>query len=189
MNINYWLQRFIGKPTCHLGSRTKLLASAKIINIRACPDCINIGTDSVIAGELLTFAHGGSITIGDWCFIGQGTRIWSSISITIGERSLIAHNVNIFDSLTHPINRKKRHDHFKAIVQTGHPRDVDLGEKAVVIENDVWIGANSCILRGVHIGEGAIVGAGAVVTHDVPSFTIVAGNPAHIVRELLQHER
>lgn len=189
MNVNYWLQRFVGKPTCNLGLKTKLLASAKILNIRACHDCINIGGDTIIAGELMTFGHGGSITIGDWCFVGKGTRVWSATSITIGSRVLISHNVNIFDSLTHPINSKERHEHFKAIKQTGHPKDLDLGEKAVLIDNDVWIGANTCILRGVHIGEGAIVGAGSVVTHDVPKFTVVAGNPACIVRELAQHER
>jgi len=189
MNIGYWLQRFCGRPTCNLGSRTKLLASAKIINIRARHDCINIGTDSVIAGEILTFGHGGSITIGDWCFVGKGTRVWSATSITIGSRVLISHNVNIFDSFTHPINRKERHEHFKAIIQKGHPKELDLGERAVVIENDVWIGANACILRGVHIGEGAIIGSCSVVTHDVPKFSVVAGNPACIVRELAQNER
>lgn len=189
MNIDLWFQRFRGKATCNFGARAQLLASARIRNIRDDQDCINIGADSVIAGELLIFRHGGSINIGDWCYVGEGSRIWSSTSVIIGDRVLIAHNVNIFDSLTHPLSRKKRHEQFKAIVQSGHPEQLDLDEKPVVIENDVWIGASACVLRGVHIGEGAVIGAGSVVTHDVPKFTIMGGNPARIIRELGGDER
>ena len=53
----------------------------------------------------------------------------------------------------------------------------------------MWIGFNAIVLKGVTIGEGAIVGAGAVVTKDVPAYTIVAGNPAHPIRELTPSER
>jgi acetyltransferase-like isoleucine patch superfamily enzyme len=75
------------------------------------------------------------------------------------------------------------------IAQTGHPREIDLGEKQVKIEDDVWVGAGSFVLRGVTIGRGAIVGAGAVVTSDVPPYCIAAGNPAAILRELSAEER
>jgi acetyltransferase-like isoleucine patch superfamily enzyme len=59
----------------------------------------------------------------------------------------------------------------------------------VTVGNDVWIGANACVLRGVALGEGAIVGTGSVVTKDVPPYTIVAGNPARVIRELTPDER
>ena len=55
-------------------------------------------------------------------------------------------------------------------------------EKIVVIENDVWIGANSIILPGVTVSKGAIIGAGAVVTKDVPEYAIVGGNPAKVIK-------
>ena len=55
-------------------------------------------------------------------------------------------------------------------------------EKPVVIEDDVWIGAKAIILPGVHIGTGAIIGAGAVVTKNVPNYAVVGGNPAHIIK-------
>lgn len=54
--------------------------------------------------------------------------------------------------------------------------------KPVVIEDDVWIGANVIILRGVHVNKGAIIGAGSIVTKDVPGYAIVAGNPAKTIR-------
>lgn len=59
----------------------------------------------------------------------------------------------------------------------------------VKISDKVWIGFNSIILKGVTIGEGAVVGAGSVVTKDVPAWTVVAGNPARIIREIPENER
>jgi maltose O-acetyltransferase len=61
----------------------------------------------------------------------------------------------------------------------------DSGESPVVISDDVWIGARVIILPGVHIGKGAIVGAGAVVPKDVPAYAVVAGNPARVVKQRL----
>jgi acetyltransferase-like isoleucine patch superfamily enzyme len=61
--------------------------------------------------------------------------------------------------------------------------------KPILISKGAWIGAKSVILKGVTIGEGAIVGAGSVVSKDVPPYTIVAGNPAKIIRELPLDER
>ena len=188
LNLDYWLQRVLGKATCTLGEGAKLLPSARIRNIRGSSDGITIGAHSVIGGDLTIYGRLGEINIGEWCYIGERTRIWSSQSINIGNRVLISHHVNIFDSLTHPIHRKLRHEHFKTIIQSGHPEEINLDEKPVVIEDDVWIGANACLLKGIHIGEGAIIGAGAVVTRNVPKFTIVGGNPARIIRELKPEE-
>jgi acetyltransferase-like isoleucine patch superfamily enzyme len=189
MNLDYLARRLLGRPTCVLGSGAKLYPTARIRNVSGNDDHIRVGRSSLIVGELLTFAHGGKIDIGEWCYVGTGTRIWSALSITIGDRVLIAHNVNIFDSLTHPINAEERHKQFIAIVRSGHPKEIDLDERAVDIASDAWIGAHAIILRGVSIGRGSIVGAGAVVTKNIPPYTIVAGNPARTVRELTPSER
>lgn len=189
MNIDYWLRRASGRATCQMASGVRLTSTARIRNIRGDNQRIRIGGNTVVSGELLVFAHGGEITIGAWSYIGEGSRIWSASSIRIGERVLVAHNVNVFDSLTHPVSSRLRHEQFRAIFESGHPRSIDLGERPVVIGNDAWLGANSCVLRGVTIGDGAIVGAGAVVLHDVAPFCIVAGNPAAVVRELGPDER
>lgn len=90
------------------------------------------------------------------------------------------------DNLTHPLDYKARRAHFSEITTHRHSEKIDLGDMPVTIRQDAWIGAHSLVLRGVTIGEGAIVAAGSVVTKDVPPFTIVAGNPAKIVRELEQ---
>ena len=102
------------------------------------------------------FAHGGYIDLGDWCYVGEQARIWSAGSITIGDRVLIAHAVNIFDNLTHPIRAADRHAQFTKIANEGHPRDISLGERPVKIGDDAWIGAGAFVLRGVTVGTGAM---------------------------------
>jgi acetyltransferase-like isoleucine patch superfamily enzyme len=163
--------------------------TARIFNKTGARSAISIGRFTHVKGELLTFAHGGAINIGEYCYIGESTRIWSARSISIGDRVLIAHSVTILDSLTHPISAKARHEHFKHIITEGHPDRIDLGERAVDIGDDVWIGCMSIVLRGVSLGRGAIVGAGSVVTENVPPWTLVAGNPARVLRELDGDER
>lgn len=145
---------------------------------------ICIGHSTIINGELLTFAHGGQITIGSFCFVGRNTFIWSASRIAVGDRVLISHGVNIFDNLTHPLSAAERHHQFLSLLTVGHPKELDLDEKDIVIEDDALICAGAFILRGVTIGRGAVVGAAAVVTKDVPAWTVVAGNPARVIRML-----
>jgi acetyltransferase-like isoleucine patch superfamily enzyme len=182
MNIDYWIRRIVGKATCISEAQSRITWSARIRNIRGDSGLIRIGNYTLIAGELLTFAHGGEIEIGDWCFVGPGTRVWSGAKIKIGSRVLISHNVNIFDSLTHPLDAEARHQHFRHIFRQGHPSKIDLDDQPVTIGDDVWIGANASILRGVNIGPRAIVGIGSVVTKNVPADGVVAGNPARVIR-------
>ncbi|BAL08967.1 hypothetical protein BJA01nite_13060 [Bradyrhizobium japonicum] len=137
----------------------------------------------------MVLGHGGRITIGEWCYVGVDTRIWSGASIDIGNRVLISHSVNIFDNLSHPIRASERHEQAKQIFTLGHPRNLSLDDRPIRICDDAWIGACAMVMRGVTIGEGGIVAAGAVVTKDVPAYSIVAGNPATIIRELSPDER
>jgi acetyltransferase-like isoleucine patch superfamily enzyme len=145
---------------------------------------IRIGGNSWIKGYLLVFNHGGQITIGEHCFIGSDSKIWSACNIHIGNRVLISHNVNIHDSNSHPTDAQKRHLDYLHIRSKGLPLENDLNEKAIIIEDDVWIGFNSIILKGVKIGKGAIIGAGSLIAKDVESYTIVAGNPAVVIKNI-----
>ena len=189
MNWRLVLKRILGRPTCVCEKGVVFYSSARIANCAGRNDAITIGACSHIKGELLTFGHGGSIKIGNYCFVGEQSRIWSAKEITLGDRVLISHQVNIFDNLTHPVSANARHAQFKAIITSGQPNEIDLGERAVYIEDDVLIGCNVIILRGVHIGRGALIGAGSVVTRDVPPWSIVSGNPAKVIREIPLGER
>lgn len=158
--------------------------TAKVVNLRNLKSEITIGSNSHIRGELITFAHAGSIRIGDHCYIGESSRIWSASEITIGNRVLVSHNVNIHDCDGHPIDAVARHGHFVEIVTKGHPKELNVPSSPVVVGDDVWIGFNTTILKGVTIGRGAIIGAGSVVTSNVPDLAIFAGNPAKFIREV-----
>jgi acetyltransferase-like isoleucine patch superfamily enzyme len=189
MNLHFWMLRLMGRATCRLHESAFLSHTARISNSLGDSDKIVIGGHSYIRGELMVFGHGGQISIGDWCYVGEGTRIWSAASIEIGNRVLISHSVNIFDSLTHPIAAAQRHEQVRQIFTIGHPREISLDEKPVRIDDDAWIGAGAFVLRGVTVGKGGIVAAGSVVTRDVPPYSIVAGNPAVVLRELSPDER
>jgi acetyltransferase-like isoleucine patch superfamily enzyme len=188
LNLHYWARRLAGRATCDLATGAVLLPAARVLNASGFSDRISIGARSLIEGELFVFAHGGRISIGEACFLGPGSRVWSAGSIVIGNRVLISHNVNIFDSLTHPLSPRKRHAQFQSIASTGHPKSIELAEEPVCIGDDAWVGAGATILKGVTIGPRAVIGAAAVVTHDVPAATIVAGNPARPIRALTAQE-
>jgi len=188
-NFDIILQRLAGRATCELQPGAMLHSSARIRNARGDSSKILIGCHTRVLGDLSTFGHGGEIRIGEWCYIGEASRIWSAISIELGDRVLVSHSVNIFDSLTHPIGAAARHEQVKQIFEEGHPLSLSLDESPVRIQNDAWIGAGAMIMRGVTVGEGGIVAAGAIVTRDVPPYSIVAGNPAVLVRELSADER
>jgi len=164
---------------------SRLYPEARICNFQKNPSRIRVGRGSHVRGELLVFANGGEVVIGDNCFVGEGSRIWSGERIVIGDNVLISHNVNIVDTNAHEINHIERAAGFHKLVRGGHPKyKTNVLTAPVAIGDYAWISFNACILRGVTIGRGAIVGGGSVVSDDVPDFAVVAGNPARIIRKL-----
>ena len=156
--------------------------TTKIINERN-RSSIKIGQGSYIRGEIHTFGVSGNVRIGDDCYVGEDTRIWSAKGIEIGNRCLISHQCNIFDNDTHPKESQLRHKHFRAISKGIPSPRIFLGEKKIIIEDDVWICANCIILKGHRIGKGSIIGAGTIVNQDIPSGCIAYGTPL-IIRKL-----
>lgn len=185
-----WYVRSRVSPSCQIEPSVELFPSTRISNLSDKDGGIRVGAGSVLRGELLTFPGNGEIQIGEYCYLGENARVWSAESIRIGDRVLIAHDVDIADNTTHPVDdAEARHKQFMAIRTLGHPKGLNLNARPVVIENDVWIAAKSIILPGVTIGEGAVVGAGSVVTKDIPPYTLAAGNPARPIRALKVPER
>jgi len=178
-----WVRTRQARSIAVIGS-SRFLWEATIYSRRE-RDAIRIGDSGVVRGELLVIPHGGSIRIGDWVYVGPGSKIWSSSEggITIGNRVLISHNVNIHDTDAHPIDAKQRFDQTKVILTTGHPVQIEgIIARPVVIGDDAWIGFNASILKGVTIGEGAVIGACSVVTRDVLPYSVVVGNPARTIK-------
>lgn len=112
--------------------------------------------------------YGKPVTIGKECFIQQCCTFFGRGGITIGDKVFIGPKVNLI-TINHDPDPENRSATY------GRP---------IVIEDKVWIGINSTVLPGVRIGYGAIVGAGSVVTKDVPPMTVVAGNPARVIKKL-----
>ncbi len=167
-----------------IGEDVFLSEDCVLINNTHPKDQLNIGDRSRIMGNLFLFDASGEIQIGKDCFVGPQTRIWSAKKIQIGDRVLIAHNVNIHDNNSHPIDARIRYEENRDFVESGIHNETDLNVNEIIIEDDVWIGFNSIILKGVHIGRGAIIGAGSVVTNDIEPWTVNVGNPLRVVRKL-----
>jgi len=146
-----------------------------IQNLSGKKDAVHVGKMSHVRGELLIFEQGGRIDIGDYCFIGAGTRIWSAAEVRVGNRVLISHNVNIHDNISHPLDAEERHLDFLHIFDKQLAARPDLRAEAIEIGDDAWIGFNVSILKGVKIGKGAVIGACAVITRDVPDYAVVVG--------------
>ena len=149
---------------------------------------IQIGKEVQLCGELLS-EYNGKIVISDYCSIGRNSTIRSVESVFIGELTAISTGVVICDNNNHPVNPYDRE-----IIMKTPPMSVEKSWKysshaPIMIGRNCWIGENSRICKGVHIGEGAIIAANAVVTKDVPSFCIAAGNPARIVKTNIDQEK
>lgn len=175
-----------GKVFCNAGTRLCLAKGAKVVlndelhmgyngfidNGRTSILRVDDNAMIVINGKFQVY-YGGDIicfknsqlTLNSG-FINSDVKIRCFKSITIGKGAKISHNVTIMDGDGHFIE----YDGYTPV-------------KPVVIEDHVWIGTKSIILKGVTIGEGSIVAAGSVVTKDVPAYTLVAGNPAKVIKE------
>ena len=122
--------------------------------------------------KLFADRKGAKISIGEKSRI-HGTCIHAYTSISIGRHCLIAANCQIIDSSGHDLSFD---DVYNRVNTVGDSRPI-------VIEDAVWIGANSIILPGVTIGKGSVVAAGSVVVKDVPAMSVVAGNPAKVIKQ------
>lgn len=149
---------------------------------------VRVGNDSLIAGTLVAEAAASRIVIGNNVFIGGGVVIDCLDQVTIEDDVLISYQVIIMDSDNHSLRASERIGDLKR----WRNREYDwsrVNRAPVLICSRAWIGARAIITKGVVIGEGAVVATGSVVTKDVPPYTIVAGNPARVIRELDPDER
>ena len=166
------------------GNNCQFYTGSSVQNFQNDRTKIKIGSNVHIRGELLVWPYGQGITIGDNSFIGENSKIWSGERVSIGSNVLIAHSVSIIDSDSHEKDFEERALGFVNLTLNGHSTQKgNVRTAPIVIEDYAWISYNVCILKGVHVGKGAIIGAGSVVKDDVPPFSIVSGNPAieHII--------
>ncbi len=153
-----------------------------------------------------------NVHIGDNTTFGRGTIFWAPHEITIGNNVYIGkyctvqadiqmgNNIEVANNVG--LIGKYDHDYSKVGVSIkdapwigDESYDFKGKDQKIIIDDDVWIGYGSVVFTGVHINRGAIVAAGSIVTHDVPAYAIVAGNPARVKgmrfteEEIVEHEK
>jgi acetyltransferase-like isoleucine patch superfamily enzyme len=149
-----------------LGARVTLTGRPKVFNEGTMTFGARCRLDSTVATLELVAIAGGHLEIGNNVFINYGSSLVSSKHVKIGDDSLIGTHVMVMDCDFHRVEDKVW----------------DTTGEEIVIEERVWLGNRSIVLKGVRIGHDAVVAAGSVVTRDVPPRTVVAGVPARVVR-------
>ena len=143
---------------------------------------IRIGSDCIIHCSIDFDGPDGQVTIGDRCFIGASHLVCHT-GIDIGDDVIMSWGITVVDHNSHSVNwEQRRHD--VALWMRGEKDWTNVKIAPVKIGDKAWIGFGVSILKGVQIGEGAVIGAQSVVTRDVPPFAVVAGNPAQIIRQM-----
>lgn len=167
-----------------VGSDVQFSASSGIVN-SGFRESVTLGNHGCSFGVFQVLC-GGKISVGNNFYIGSGTCIQSKEKVEIGNDVIISNNVLIVDNNNHPTDCDMRlkmsrcDDYMTDELWTWKYAE----SKPIVIKDNVWIGKNVVIMKGVTVGKGAIVGLGSIVTHDVPDYCVVAGNPAKVVKEL-----
>lgn len=147
--------------------------------LHACPGGISIGAGSFVMKNAILHVYNfrdlpnAGISIGARSLIGEGCVLRGQGGVTIGDDVYLAPLVQVL-AVNHVYRDTTRPISHQGITAQG-----------IQIDDGAWIGAGAIILDGVHIGRNAVVGAGAVVSRDVPACTLVAGNPARVIRDFL----
>ena len=144
-------------------------------------DALVLGSHGTMDGVHFDLGPAGRVRVGDFCYFTNAVLL-CELEIVIGNYVLIGWNATIADTDFHPIAPAERIADAIACSPLGkqRPRPA-IARRAVVIEDDVWIGPNATILKGVRIGAGAIIEPGSLVTRDVAPGVRVMGNPAQVI--------
>jgi acetyltransferase-like isoleucine patch superfamily enzyme len=159
---------------------------------------IHIGDGSIVGCAIILERDIGDVFIGRDTYIGGGSRIICAKNITIGSDVLISWGCTILDHDSHSLTwteriadvKSWREGLTKSLHDAAKLKNWSVVPMAPVsISDKVWIGFNVIILKGVNIGEGAVIAAGSVVTKDIPAWTLVGGNPARVIKQLEHPEK
>lgn len=149
--------------------------------------------NSVLSCRIVLERNVGRVTVGSDSYIG-GSQIICAHQIDIGSNVLVSWGCTVVDHDSHSLNWRDRAEDVRkwreglltgGLEKASELKNWDVVEMSPIkIEDKVWLGMNVTVLKGVTIGEGSVVAAGSMVTKDVPPWTLVAGNPARVIKEL-----
>jgi acetyltransferase-like isoleucine patch superfamily enzyme len=172
-------------PNVRIGSNTIITGDHAFKRFLSRVDCaLTIGSHCTMDGVHFALGASARATIGDYCYFTNSVLLCET-ELRIGSYVVIGWNATIADSDFHPIAPAARVRDAVACSPLGKGRQRPyIASEPVVIEDDVWIGPNVTILKGVRIGAGAFVEAGALVTRSVPAGARVFGNPAQVAESM-----
>jgi acetyltransferase-like isoleucine patch superfamily enzyme len=148
------------------------------------PDALVVGANCTMDGVHFALGEKGRVQIGDYCYFTNAVLL-CELEMRFGSYVVIGWNATIADTDFHPLAPAERIADAIACspLGQGRPRP-EIPKRPVTIEDDVWIGPNATILKGVRIGTGAFIEAGSLVTRDVPARARIMGNPAQVIGEV-----
>ena len=168
-------------PNVRVGANTVITADYAFKRFRTKePEALVLGAHCTMDGVHFALGERGRLQIGDYCYFTNAVLL-CELEVRIGRYVVIGWNTTVADSDFHPIGPAERIADAIACspLGQGRPRP-SIAMKPVIIEDDVWIGPNATILKGVRIGAGAVIEAGTLITRDIPAGARVLGNPAQI---------
>ncbi len=139
---------------------------------------LNMGEGSYLQGPI-QFDYGCNITMGTRCYANFNFTVLDTCPVTIGDNVFFGPNCSLVTPM-HPFLPAERNLREKP---DGTLYDLEYG-KPITIDRDCWFGSNVVVCGGVHIGEGCVIGAGSVVTRDIPPHSLAAGNPCRVIRPI-----
>jgi acetyltransferase-like isoleucine patch superfamily enzyme len=135
-------------------------------------------------GTMFDLGPSGKVRLGDYVLV-HGARITCDDRIEIGDYCLISWNVLLMDSRRLPLDRERRREELGRVpFRQERVLECEASPRPIRVESNVWIGFGVCVLPGVTIGEGSIIGAHSVVDSDIPRYCVAAGNPARVIKTL-----
>jgi acetyltransferase-like isoleucine patch superfamily enzyme len=179
-----WTHGELPSNVC-VGSNTLITADYAFKRFRARePTALVIGANSTMDGVHFAVGPKGRVVIGDFCYFTNAVLL-CELELRFGNYVVIGWNATIADTDFHPLSPAERIADAIACSPLGKGRSrPEIPCRPVVIEDDVWIGPNATILKGVRIGAGSWIEAGSLVTRDVPANSRVLGNPAQITGQV-----
>lgn len=145
---------------------------------------IQIGDDCLLEGTIVLYNRNAKVSIGNRTFIGNNTTLYVFDEVNVGDDVMLSWGITVMDTNAHSLKSDERMKDVADWMKGPAFKNWDVVDhKKIYIKNKAWIGFNSIVLKGVTIGEGAIIAAGSVVTKDVAPFTIAGGNPATFIKE------
>jgi len=176
----FYIEHFLRPQFSHLGKMPQVFSPQHVVvfgdNVRV-GDFAHIISSSDNKVRLTAWPNKGQsahIEIGDYCLISPGTRISAAQQIRIGNSCMFAANCYISDSDWHGLYNRTRP--FRCT-------------KPITLEDNVWLGERAIVCKGVTIGKNSVIGAGAVVTRDIPANVVAAGNPARVIKTINPRRR